>query len=53
VFAEIIAAAAGYEQPGRTHLTPRQQRQLGYAAAQNWGICSQAPCRGRPSVNRK
>jgi hypothetical protein len=33
VSAEIIAAAAGYEQPDRTHL--RWERQFGYAAAQN------------------
>jgi hypothetical protein len=38
VFAEIIAAAADYEQSNRTHLMPRQQRQFGYGAAQNWGI---------------
>jgi hypothetical protein len=53
VFAEITAAAAGYGQSARTHLTPRQQRQLGCAAAQNRGICSQVPCRGRPSANRE
>jgi hypothetical protein len=29
------------------------ERQLGYAAAQNWGICPPVPCRGRPSVNRE
>jgi hypothetical protein len=51
--AEIIAAAAGYEQSNRAHLTPRQQRQFGYAAAQNRGICSQVPRRGRRSVNRE
>jgi hypothetical protein len=33
--AEIIAAAVGYEQSGRIHLTPRLQRQLSCAAAQN------------------
>ena len=49
MFAEIIAAAADYEQSNRTHL--RWERQFGYAAAQNPGIRSQAPCRGRPSVN--
>jgi hypothetical protein len=32
---------------------PRQQRQFGYAAAQNQGICSQMPCGGRPSINRE
>jgi hypothetical protein len=53
VFAEIIAAAADCEQSNRTHLMPRWERQFGYAAAQNWGICSQVPCRGRPSVNRE
>jgi hypothetical protein len=53
MFVEIIAAAADYEQSGRTHLMPRQQRQFGYAAAQNWGICSPVPCRGRPCVNRE
>jgi hypothetical protein len=47
VLAEIIAAAADYEQPNRTHLMPRQQRQFGHPGAQNRGICSQAPCRGR------
>jgi len=51
VFAEIIAAAADHEQSNRTHL--RWERQFGYAAAQNKGICSQVPCRGRPSVNRE
>jgi hypothetical protein len=51
VFAEIIAAAAGYEQSNRPPL--RWERQFGYAAAQNRGICSQVPCRGRPSVNRE
>jgi hypothetical protein len=51
VFAEIIAAAADYKQSNRTHL--RWERQFGYAAAQNQGICSQVPCRGRPSVNRE
>jgi hypothetical protein len=52
VLAEITAAAADHEQSSRTHLMPRQQRQLGYAAAQNSGICSQVPCRGSPSGNR-
>jgi hypothetical protein len=33
VFAEIIAAAADYEQSNCTHL--RWERQSGYAAAQN------------------
>jgi hypothetical protein len=33
VFAEIIAAAARYEQSNRTHL--RWERQFDYAAAQN------------------
>jgi hypothetical protein len=33
VFAEIIAAAADYEQSNRTHL--RWERQFGYTAAQN------------------
>jgi hypothetical protein len=33
VFAEIIAAAADYEQSNRTD--PRWERQFGYAAAQN------------------
>jgi hypothetical protein len=47
VFAEIIAAAVGYEQSNSTHL--RWERQFGDAAAQNQGICSQVPC--RPSVN--
>jgi hypothetical protein len=42
VFAEIIAAA-GYKQSNRAHL-PRRERQFGYAAAQNWGICSQVQC---------
>jgi len=51
MFAKIIAAAADYEQSNRTHL--RWERQFGYAAAQNWGICAQVPCRGRPSVNRE
>jgi hypothetical protein len=51
VFAEIIAAAADHEQSNRTHL--RWERQFGYAAAQSKGICSQVPCRGRPSVNRE
>jgi hypothetical protein len=51
VFAEIIAAAADYEQSNRTHL--RWERQPGYAAAQNQGICAQVPCCGRPSVNRE
>jgi len=53
VFAEIIAAAADYEQSSRTHLMARSQRQFGHAAAQNLGICSQVSCRGRPSVNRE
>jgi hypothetical protein len=44
---EIIAAAAGYEQSNRTHLMPQWQGQFGYAAAQNWGIWSPVPCRGR------
>ena len=51
MFAEIIAAAANYERSYRTHL--RWERQFGYAAAQNWGICAQVPCRGRPSVNHE
>jgi hypothetical protein len=51
VFAEIIAAAADYEQSNRAHL--RWERQFGYVAAQNQGICAQAPCHGRPSVNRE
>jgi transcriptional regulator GlxA family with amidase domain len=33
VYAEIIAAAAGYEQSNRTQL--RWERQFGYAPAQN------------------
>jgi hypothetical protein len=53
VFAEIIDAAAECEQSNRTHPMPRQQRQLGYAAAQNSGICSKVPCRGSPSGNRE
>jgi hypothetical protein len=53
VLAEITAAAADYEQSNRTHLMPRQQRQLGHVAAQNRGIRSHVPCRGRPSVNRE
>jgi hypothetical protein len=51
VFAEIIAAATGYEQSSRTHL-PRWEHQFGYAA-QKCAICSQVPCRGRPSANRE
>jgi hypothetical protein len=35
VFAELIAAAADCERSNRTHRMPRQQRQFGYAAAQN------------------
>jgi hypothetical protein len=32
---------------------PRQQRQADDAAAQNWDVCTQVPCRGRPGVNRE
>jgi hypothetical protein len=53
VFSEIIAAAADYEQSNRTQLMPRQQRQADDAAAQNWDVCTQVPCRGRPGVNRE
>jgi hypothetical protein len=51
VFAEIIAAAADSEQSNHTHL--RWERQFGYAAAQNQGICSQVPSRGRPAAGRR
>jgi hypothetical protein len=53
VFSEIIAAAADYEQSNRTQPMPRQRRQADDAAAQNWGVCSQVPCRGRPGLNRE